>query len=375
MDERIRLCEARRVIIKIGTRVVTGPAGGFDAAFLSGLAAQVERLRADGRQVIIITSGAVHMGRRILKLTRRSGSVSLRQAAAAVGQPEIMHQYIEAFATRGIRVAQMLLTMDDMRDRRRYLHIRNTLEALLSMHVVPVLNENDSVSVESVTFGENDKLAAMVAASTLADLLIFLSDQPGLLTADPREDANAELVELVRPGDDVSRFAGASGGPESVGGMVRKIGAAAMAADCGVAAVIADGGEADVLLRIVSGQQVGTLFAPGAQAQARKLWMATATEPSGALVVDAGARVALTQADGASLLPRGITEVIGEFEAGEIVRILGPDGGEFARGQTHYSAAEVRQIQGAHSSQISPLLGHPGQPEVVHRDYMVLTAQ
>jgi len=373
VNERESLQQAKRVVIKIGTRVITDPAGGLDEGFLRGLAEQVARLLERGCEVVIITSGAVHLGRRALQVKRKKESISLRQAAAAVGQPEVMHRYIEAFGAHNIRVAQILLTMEDMRERRRYLHVRNTLEALLSNRVVPVVNENDSVSGEAVTFGENDKLAGVVAASTQADVLIFLSDQAGLFTSDPRTNPGAELISTVQPGEDLSSCAGSAGGPESLGGMAKKIAAAQTAADCGVAVVIADGAEPQVVVRVLDGDAVGTLFVPGQPTQARKQWMATATEPTGAVVVDAGAKAALQQRDGASLLPRGIIDVKGDFEAGDVIRILGPDGSEFARGQTNYAAPEVHRIQGAHSSQIEEILRHVGQPEVVHRDYMVMT--
>ncbi len=371
-DERRILRQAKRIVVKIGTRVITAPGEGLDQQFLAGLSTQVAELRKRGCQVIIITSGAVHVGRRTLKLQRKHDNISLRQAAAAVGQPKVMHQYVEAFRIHHITVAQILLTMEDMRDRKRYLHIRNTFEALLSTDVVPVVNENDSVSVESVTFGENDKLAAVVAASVQADVLVFLFDQKGLFDRDPRSSPDAQLISIVRPQEDVTHYAGAAGGPESRGGMRKKIAAARMATECGVAVVMADGKAPGILVDVMAGRQVGTFFVPGTPAPARKLWMATATEPRGAVVVDAGARDALQQSDGASLLPRGIVKVIGTFEAGDIIRILGPDGEEVARGQTNYAADEVERILGAHSSQIKEILGHDGQPEVVHRDYMVL---
>ena len=371
MDERAKLTEASRVVVKIGTRVVTESGAGLDDHFLDGLAGQIAELKP---QIVVVTSGAVHLGQRALRARRRADSVSLRQAAAAVGQPQLMRHYAQALTVHGLTVAQILLTTDDMCDRRRYLRIRNTLETLLDEGLVPVVNENDTVSVEGVTFGENDRLAAVLAAAVRADLLIFLSDQAGLFTADPRQDPDAQLVPIVRPGEDMSPYAATAGGPESRGGMIKKIHAAQMAVDGGIPVVIADGRAVDVLLLILAGEEVGTLFVPKAPMPGRKLWIATAIEPAGQIVVDEGARRALQHEDGSSLLPAGVIAVRGQFQAGDLVTVVTADEKEVARGLVNYSAAEVVRIQGTHSRQIPEILGHVGDEEVIHRDNMALTA-
>ncbi len=372
---RESLRRARRVIIKVGTRLVTLPDGRLNNEFLGGLAAQVAELRGRGVQVLIVTSGAVHLGRRMLR--GRSGtSVSMRQAMAALGQPELMRGYIAALGRHGLLAAQLLLTAEDTIRRERYLNARNTLEALLREGVVPVINENDSVSIEgvTVTFGENDRLAALTAVTVRADAAVFLSDQPGLLTADPRVRSDGRLVPVVGPEDDVCDLAGDAGGPESTGGMAKKIEAARLASSCGVVVVIADGRREDAVLRVLDGEEVGTLFIPSPVMDARKAWLATTAQPSGTLVIDDGAVRALLNSDGASLLPVGVKEVRGEFERGDLVIIEGSEGHEIARGLTNYSAGDLRRIQGQRTQNIERLLGRRGDDEVVHRDHMVITA-
>ena len=371
MNERSELTKAKRVVVKIGTRVVADPEGGLNHHFLDQFARQLAELE---QQIVVVTSGAVHLGWQALSLERGADSVSRRQAAAAVGQPELMRHYIQALAEQGRVGAQILLTTEDMSNRSRYLRIRNTVETLLAEGVVPVINENDSVSVEGVTFGENDRLAAVVAAGVSADLLIFLSDQPGLFTADPRRDPQARFVAVVQPGDDVSEYAAGEGGGESRGGMIKKVEAAQTAVDCGIPVVIADGREDDVLVRILTGEEMGTLFLPRGPMRSRKSWIATAMAPAGELVIDAGARRALLDKDGSSLLAVGIVEVRGDFQAGDLVAVVTADGEETARGLVNYSSEEVEQIKGAHSRQIPEILGHVGDEEVIHRDNMVLTA-
>ncbi len=369
INQRSELTKAKRVVVKIGTRVVADPEGGLNHHFLDQFARQIAQLE---QQIVVVTSGAVHLGRRALPL-RRVDSVSRRQAAAAVGQPELMRHYIEALAEYELVGAQILLTTEDMSDRSRYLRIRNTVETLLEEGVVPVINENDSVSVEGVTFGENDRLAAVVAAGANADLLIFLSDQPGLFTADPRVDPEARFVPIVQPGEDVSAYAAEEGGGESRGGMIKKVEAAQMAVDCGIPVVVADGREDEVVVRILVGEEIGTLFLARGPMTSRKSWIATAMAPAGEVVVDAGARRALLDKDGSSLLAVGIVEVRGEFQAGDLVAVVTADGREVARGLVNYSSEEVKQIQGAHSHRIPDILGHVGDEEVIHRDNMVLT--
>ena len=372
ITERDQLAACKRIVVKVGTRLITGGATGLNTAFLDSVCLQMAALRDQGHEFIIITSGAIFLGRRILALSRSEDSLPLRQAAAAVGQPALMRHWSEALRSRGLSCGQMLLTTDDMSDRHRYLCVRNTIEALLNKGVIPVINENDSVSIEGITFQENDKLAATVSATARADLAIYLSDQKGLFTANPELDPDAQLIPRVAPDEDVSACAEGAGGPESKGGMTAKLAAAQMLAGCGIAAVMASGHAERVITRVLEGEEIGTFFVPGGAVQGRKLWIATAIEPAGTITVDDGARRALQHSDGASLLPIGITEVRGDFDAGDLVRITGPDGLEFARGLSNYPAAEVNSIRGLHTSRISETLGHVGHHEVVHRDNMVL---
>lgn len=372
---RDSLKQARRLVVKVGTRVVTDPDGGLDVVFLDRLARQVARLHERGCQAIVVTSGAVHLGRAVLGAARGKETLNYRQAAAAIGQPELMRTYAEALRAHGLLSAQVLLTMDDMTDRQRYIHVRNSMELLLRHHVVPVVNENDSVSVEGVTFVENDKLAAIVATKLRADLLVFLSDQPGLCTADPRLDPEARLIACVYPGQDPGAEAEGAGGAESRGGMRAKLAAARTASDFGIPVVMVAGTLDNVLLRVLAGEELGTVFVPGAAREARKVWMATAAEPVGAILVDAGAAGALRRPGGASLLPRGITGTQGDYEAGDMVRVLDPEGQEVARGLVNYPATEVGLIAGAHSSQVPEILGHVGHEEVIHRDNMIRTGE
>lgn len=366
------LRNAQRIVVKIGTRVVTGAGPGLDLQFLDSLARQVARLQERGKQVVLVTSGAVHLGRRALGVKGKSEDISLRQAAAAVGQPELMRNYMEAFGAHGLLTAQLLLTRDDVQDRHRYVHLSNTLATLLRHHVVPIINENDSVSVEGVTFVENDLLAALVAAKTRADVLIFLSDSDGLFTCDPKTNADACLIPVVLPGQDVSAFAEGAGGPESRGGMEKKCEAARLAANSGIPAIMVNGLEHNVVLRVLDGEPLGTIFLSGETLPARKVWISTAVRPRGEIVVDEGAAKALTRPAGSSLLPAGILAVRGDFEAGDVVRVVTAEGKEIARGLANYPSADVALIRGHHTRDMLQLLGHVGHAEVIHRDNMVI---
>ncbi|HCU35978.1 MAG TPA: glutamate 5-kinase [Armatimonadetes bacterium] len=372
VTERSQLPGCKRIVVKIGTRLITGDATGLNTTFLDSVAQQLAELREDGHEFIIVTSGAVFLGRKLLALRKSEDSTSLRQAAAAAGQPALMRHWSEALSARGLKCGQMLLTRDDMRDRSRYIYLRNTLETLLDKSVIPVINENDSVSIEGITFEENDRLAAMVAATARANLAVFLSDLDGLYTADPRVDCDARQICRVEPDQDHSAAARGAGGPESRGGMTAKLAAAKMLADCGIPAVMASGYTDRVILRIVDGEQLGTFFVPGRPVQGRKLWIATAIHPMGSLIVDKGAVRALRNPDGASLLPIGIVRVVGRFNAGDLVSVVGPDGDEIARGLSNYPSEEVALISGHHTREIPDVLGHIGDDEVVHRDNMVL---
>jgi glutamate 5-kinase len=374
MERAKHLTSVRRLVVKIGTRLTTS--GQIpDLVYLDDLAHQLVVLRDRGVQAVLVVSGAVYLGECALGLhSGHPDSISLRQAEAAVGQPILMSEYRRVLGEHSLMAAQILLTAEDMADRARYLRIRGTVEALLEHQVIPIINENDSVSVEGVTFGENDRLAAIVAAKTHADALFLLSDMAGLHTADPRHDESAELISQVRPGEDVLRFGAEAGGTESRGGMRAKIAAAQMAIECGIPVVIAHGREEDILLRLLAGEALGTFFLPAEPLGARKVWIATAREPVGRLIVDEGARRALTSEDGSSLLPIGIVEVEGEFHSGEVVEVIGPDRRAIGRGIVNYSSEEIRKIKRLHSRDIQRLLGRSGTEEVIHRDNMVVTA-
>ncbi len=375
MDAETEFAEPRRVVVKVGTRLVIDTDGEPHRDFLERLAGEIRALMDDGIEVVLVTSGAVGVGRRLLFEPGKRLRARERPSAAAAGQPVLMRYWAEALDGVGLTPAQVLLTQDDVVNRRRCMRLRETLEDLLGWGVLPVLNENDSVSVESVTFGENDLLAAMVAvAITPAELLVILSDQEGLFTADPRTDPESDLICRVEPGEDVSHYASGAGGPESLGGMSRKIEAARTATDCGIRVVIADGNAKGIVQRIVRGEQVGTCMLARPRLPSRKAWLAVHLMPAGTVVVDDGARRALTQEDGASLLPSGVVRVVGHFQPGDLVTIEDAQGRDIARGLVNFSSDETRTIMGEHSSRIPELLGREGPTEVVHRDDMVLSA-
>lgn len=364
-----------RIVVKVGTRLVVGAEGRPDREFMARLARQIAELHDGGCQVLLVTSGAVHLGRHLmLGDTTKTLRVSERTAAAALGQPELMRAWAEAFRDAGLLTAQVLLTQDDIVHRARCVNLHDTLDALLRRHIVPLLNENDSVSGVDTTFGENDNLAAMVAvALTPSDLLVYLQDEEGLMTADPREDSQATLIPRVEPDEDLTQYATTAAGPESLGGMAKKIEGARRATDCGIRVVIAAGRAEHVLQRIVRGEAVGTCLLPRPRMPSRKAWLTVHGMPAGALIVDDGACRALLRAHGSSLLPSGIIEARGEFHARDLVTVTDLQGREIARGLVNYSAAEVARIIGKHSSEIPELLGRPGEEEVIHRDDMVVT--
>ena len=375
MERHAHLTPVRYLVVKIGTRMVLRGEEPVDYDFLDGLARQIARLREREIRTLLVVSGSVALGRRALRLPAHTEQVSLRQAAAAVGQPELMRLYREALAAHGLVAAQILLTTDDMTDRSRSLHIRNTVETLLKQWVVPVINENDTVSVEGVTsFGENDRLAAIVAAQSGAGALLFLSDESGLCTADPKRHPEAEIIPLVRPGEDPAALCGDAGGDESRGGMKKKLEAAQLAVVCGIPVVMTDGRQENVILRVLAGEALGTFFLPGERLDRRKIWIFIAREPRGGVLVNEGARQALTRADGASLLPVGVVAAEGDFRVGDTVEVLGPGREVLARGITNFSAPDVRRIKGLPSHDVPRLLGRPAPPEVIHRDNMVVIA-
>lgn len=338
---------------------------------LADLAAQIAELLSGGRAVVLVTSGAIGAGRGRLGWQERKRRLSIpeKQAAAAVGQPLLMQVYEGLFQELGLTVAQVLLTRGDVADRQRYLNARHTLSTLLDHGVVPIINENDTVAVEELKFGDNDTLSALVASLLEADLLVLLTDTEGLYTADPRVDSSARLIHTVeRITPELEAAAGGAGTPGATGGMITKLQAARLATAGGIPVVIASSAKERVLLRLLEGEELGTYFVPETgRLQARKRWIAFHLQPVGIVRVDDGAKEALLYR-GKSLLPRGVVGVEGEFEHGDPVSVRSLDGQEFARGLVNYSAAELRLIAGHKTSEIEAILGYKGYEEVIHRD-------
>ncbi len=380
MTARPDLARARRWVVKLGSGVLSGGQARLDPKALGRLAGELGELRAQGREVVLVSSGAILAGSGLLDLKPRT--TQLKQAAAAVGQSRLMRAWEEAFARERGAVAQVLLTREDVRHRRRYLNARNTILALLRLGVVPVINENDTVAVEEIRFGDNDVLSALVAGLCDADLLVLLTDQEGLYSSDPRREPGALLIRRVEPGRPGPACGGAAAGPSSQalglgrpgptgsGGMESKVQAARMAARSGIPCVIASGLRAGVLGEILQGREVGTLFSPSPKPMAkRRAWLAFASHPRGQIHVDPGAREALTSSR--SLLPSGVRTVSQGFEAGDVVSLV-CEGLEFARGLTNYGSRDLERIKGLRTSQIEAVLGAKPADEVVHRDNLAL---
>jgi glutamate 5-kinase len=367
-----RLRTARRFVVKVGSSLVTHRGEGLDLAAIANWVAQLATLRAAGKEVVLVSSGAIAEGMQRLGWRRRPGTIHELQAAAAVGQMGLVQAYESCFRDHGIRTAQVLLTHADLADRQSYLNARSTLRTLIDLGVVPVINENDTVVTDEIR-GDNDTLASLVTNLIEADVLVILTDQPGLYTADPRKDPAATVVREARAGDpQLESMAGGAGSLIGRGGMLTKVLAAKGAARSGAHTVIASGQEADVLVRLGRGEAIGTLLhADTAPLAARKTWLAAHVQVAGRVVLDAGAVRALATG-GKSLLPIGVTAVEGEFERGAVVACVAPDGREVARGLVNYSAAESRRILGKPSGKIEAILGYVDEPELIHRDNLVL---
>ncbi len=366
------LARARRVVVKIGSGVLAH-ADGLHRERIAALADEIVALHRAGREMVVVTSGAVAAGVARLGLAQRPRTIPHQQAAAAVGQIGVMAAYEAAFAARHVRVAQVLLTRDDFANRHRYLNAKHAMMALLEWRVVPVVNENDTVVVDEIKLGDNDTLSALTAVLVEADLLVILSDVAGLHTADPRKVSDAARVPLVTAvTPELQAMAGVAG-PLGTGGMATKLTAAKKAAASGIATIIADGTQAGILTTVLDPAiEVGTLVLPVRDRLAsRKRWIAYTLKPGGALVVDDGARGAIT-AHGRSLLPSGLREVRGTFGVGACVQCIGLDGREFARGLVSYSAGELDKIKGRHSREIEAALGYKVSDEIIHRDDLVL---
>jgi len=367
------LKRARRIVVKIGSSLLSADAG-LDLERIRALVREVEELGGNSRQFILVTSGAVAAGRARLGLRERPKTIPQKQAAAAVGQIDLMAAYKECFEARGRHVAQILLTREDLSNRRRYLNAKHAIAALLEAGVVPIVNENDTVAVDEIKLGDNDNLSAAVAALVEADLLVILSDVDGLHTADPRQQRSAEPVPVIEASDtQAERYAAATVGRLGTGGMATKVEAARKAAAAGIATIIADGRAAGALRRVLDPAAIsGTLIVPSTDRLAsRKHWIAFTLRPQGTLHLDAGAVSALRER-GRSLLPSGVSVVEGAFGAGDCVRCVAPDGSEVARGLVNYGAGELRRIQGAHTRDIDSILGYKISDEVIHRDDMVI---
>jgi glutamate 5-kinase len=367
------LREAKTLVVKVGSSLVTAGGRGLDAAAIARWAEQIARLVRDGRRVILVSSGAIAEGMQRLGWTRRPQTMHELQAAAAVGQMGLVQCYESCFREHGLHTAQVLLTHADLADRQRYLNARATLRTLLELCTIPVINENDTVVTDEIKFGDNDTLGALVTNLVEADALIILTDQAGLFDADPRLQPNATLVREADALDaKLDAMAGGTGSALAKGGMRTKIQAARRAARSGAHTVIADGREKDVLARLAAGERIGSLLsAKTVPLAARKQWLADHLTVAAKLKLDAGAVRAL-QRDGKSLLPIGVVEVAGDFERGEVVACVDPDGREVARGLVNYSASEARRILRRPSGEIAAILGYMDEPELIHRDNLVL---
>jgi glutamate 5-kinase len=367
------LSQCKRIIVKVGSSLVTNEGEGLDTAAIKNWARQISALRGQGHEVVLVSSGAIAEGMQRLGWKTRPASVHELQAAAAVGQMGLVQVYESCFREHGLHAAQVLLTHADLADRERYLNARSTLRTLLALNVIPIINENDTVVTDEIKFGDNDTLGALVANLIEADALIILTDQLGLYTADPRRDPAATLVAEAQAGDEkLEAMAGGAGSHIGRGGMLTKILAAKRAARSGAHTVIASGRETDVLLRLMQGECIGTLLvAQSMSLAARKQWLADHLQVAGKIKLDAGATRAL-RVDGKSLLPIGVIEVSGEFERGAVVAILDDRGQDIARGLINYSAAETRRISRHASHEIEKILGYVDEHELVHRDNLVL---
>ena len=367
------LAGARRIVVKVGSSLVTDEGRGIDAQAIGHWSRQLAALARDGREVVMVSSGAIAEGMKRLGWATRPKELHELQAAAAVGQMGLVQMYETQLRSHGMASAQVLLTHADLADRERYLNARSTLLTLLQLQVIPVINENDTVVNDEIKFGDNDTLGALVANLVDADALVILTDQRGLYAADPRKDPAARFVDQAVAGDpELERMAGGAGSQIGRGGMITKILAAKRAAGSGASTVIAWGREPDVLLRLAAGEAIGTLLvASTPKLAARKQWMADHLQLRGAVVVDDGA-VRKLREEGKSLLPIGVVTVAGEFARGDVIAVRSQAGAEVARGLANYSSAEARLIARKPSSQIEGLLGYANEPELIHRDNLVL---
>ncbi|MDR0354839.1 MAG: glutamate 5-kinase [Deltaproteobacteria bacterium] len=375
MDKRSELKKVRRLVVKIGSSLVCAQERLSLGRFRS-FAGQLAKLRGRGLEVVLVSSGAVAAGVQKLGLTTRPTTVRLKQACASAGQVTLMSAWEKTLEAFHLKCAQILLTADDLADRRRFLNARNTIMSLVEMGVVPIINENDTVAVEELKVGDNDTLGSMVASLWDADLFINLTDLDGLYSSDPRKDAEAALIAEVERVDQKLLDSAGSGGPLGTGGMFTKVRAAGRLAERGMASLIANGLTRDVLERLLAGEPLGTFFAPSKKRRrAKKHWLAFATRPKGTIRLDAGAVKALVER-GKSLLPSGVAAVEGLFQAGDVVTLTdGQNGRELGVGLANYSALEIQKIKGLKSAEIEAALGFSHSEEVIHRDNLVIFDQ
>lgn len=374
LSRKSYLSAIKRVVVKIGSYILASPDHTLNTVMINDLVSQLSAIKEKGVEIIIVSSGAIAAGIRQLGLAEVPTSIPQKQAAAAVGQSHLIWEYERNFQRQGHRVAQVLLTHDDLAQRSRFLNAKNTLEELLDFGVIPVINENDTVSVEEIKMGDNDLLSATVATMTKAQLLIIVSDVEGLYTVDPKKDDKAQLLtEVETITNDIERFTGIAGSDVGSGGMATKVQAAKSASLSGIPTIIVSGKTPEVILRAVAGDQIGTFFFPSKdRLAARKHWLRYILKPKGKITVDDGAKRAITK-QGKSLLPSGVVSVDGRFEYGDAVSLLDSYSQEFARGLTNYTVVELRKIQGHHTKEIEDLLGYKYYDEVIHRDNLVLT--
>lgn len=364
------LKEVKRVVVKIGSSLLVEPRLGLKRGYIKDLAREVVVLRQKGFEILIVSSGAIAAGMELLGLRSRPSSISELQAVAAVGQGYLMRLYAEAFEPHGLRVGQVLLTHEDVKDRRRYLNARSTLLTMLSLGVLPIINENDSVAIEEIRFGDNDTLAALVAVLVEAGLLVILTDVEGFFLGGPEGGKLLTLVERVDK--EIRKEALGPKGPLGTGGMATKVRAAFMASKAGIHTLVTKGVDPVVLDRLLRGEVVGTLFLAGpSRLTGKKRWIGFSLKPKGTLLVDQGAKEAILE-KGKSLLPSGVMEVIGKFERGDAVLCVGPDGQEFAKGLVNYSSEELQMIKGRKTYEIEEILGYKYADEVIHRDNLVV---
>lgn len=367
------LNNSKTLIVKVGSSLVTNNGEGLDRVAIAAWAAQISTLVKQGKQVVLVSSGAVAEGMQRLGWKKRPVEINELQAAAAVGQMGLIQMYESCFAKHGLHTAQILLTHDDLRDRKRYLNARSTLKTLLNLKVIPIINENDTVVTEEIRFGDNDTLAALVANLIEADALVILTDQQGLFSADPRKDSHAKFINFETAGNmALEVMAGGAGSAIGTGGMLTKILAAKRAASSGAHTIIASGREADVLVRLSAGEAIGThLQATQIKTLAKKQWLADHLRLGGKLILDAGA-VKVLKTDGKSLLPIGVTGVLGNFERGDVVACINEAGIEVARGIVNYNSNDTSRIMRKASHEIEKILGFVEELELIHRDNLII---